>query len=189
MNKKREDRQVYCVYLEKLGRLPAGIYQRHVKIIDDMAIVLPESGRTAHILPAANIFEKKQDAEQYLGGLGVPHWVVTSASRRDIPEMFYGRIITYSHERYGGIRHRSTLVMRSDGTTLVGDYNTRYYTNKKKAESDYAHRWREKFKDTKKDMVANSELLTKLMECKPRSKRKPLLLQGETAILKATGGA
>jgi hypothetical protein len=170
-NEERESGK-YCVYLEKCGRTEPGIYPRKVRIVGDIAFVLPERGSQADILPAINVFEKKEDAEKYMTGTGIEMWVVGQDYNDDTPEMFRGKVIRAVHEVYRGPRKTSTLIMRPDGTTFRGNYGCKTYTSKKEAEADFSHRWHDKMKHAQKDLEGIHAIIEKLKRNQPRSKKR-----------------
>lgn len=176
MAAKKENEKKYVVYLRKLGRVERGILLASVTISGEEAFVHRNSNQ-ADILSAANVFDTKEAAENYLAGTGVRRWMVSLLGDRNekIPVMVEVLVEYYTYTGRYHPEYRQMAVKRlEDGKNLMiyNEYQTSFYKTKKEAETAYAALWRSKYKETVTDIEKLQGFLKTLDANKPRSKKK-----------------
>jgi len=164
----------YVAYTSKMGRTEPGVYERFVDVVGDTAYIRPlMDGSKADILPAANVFEKKDDAVAYMAGTGVKKWIVdTGGWHRGIVVLpFRGRVSYAVTLRHGHYDYVNMAVRDSDGKVFSGrDIKT--FDTHKAAEKLHAEIWKERMKELAKEYKEKTEQLVEMIQNKPRSRKK-----------------
>jgi hypothetical protein len=165
----------FVVYLQKLNRTQPGIHQRQAIIRGDTAFVYHADSRTADIVPSANVFENLNDAKSYFAGLGKVMWVVLQDGpryKKNVPEMFQGRVIFRVNTNRDAFERYETIVQTLEGKLIEKvPYDAKFFKTKREAESHFAHVWRSIYKDARREMSAWQKLIDALMKNRPRARR------------------
>lgn len=166
----------WVAYTEKLNRTEIGVYERYAEIVGDHAYVRPDSqGSKADIVPAANVFETKDEALAYLAGTGVKKWVVFSGDWRDkepclLP--FQGLVTYCMTQRHGKFNRISATVRISDGKVFSSYNELEVFNTKKEAEKYHTEVWRRRIKRVKEAFSEGHALLNAMYANAPRTRKK-----------------
>lgn len=113
------DTKKWIVLIKPMGRLPTGIYVRHVTIGDTLAFIHPqEGGRRADIIPAQNVFDSERLAKEYLAAGGKRFWVVNPGDGDEPCSIFEALVTWHSYERGGQRWNHGKSFKRLDGTPV-----------------------------------------------------------------------
>ncbi len=164
----------YVAYTSKMGRTEAGVYERYVDIVGDCAYIRPlMDGSKADILPAANVFEKQDDALAYMAGGGVKKWIVDTGRWRDgvVTLPFQGRVAYCTVLRHGRYDFVNSAVRDSDGKVFSGR-DVKTFDTHKDAEKFHARVWKERMKEVLEEYQKKHAQLVEMRANKPRSRKR-----------------